>query len=128
MRGRLHHLALGAEDVEALAAFYRDVLGLPEVMRHANSEDDSLRSVWLDLGGSVLMIEKSQRSQRESTTEVDRGLFLLALTAAAEELEKCYENLEKLGFPPEKTSDFTRYYRDPEGNRFALSIYELPSG
>ena len=123
----MHHLALGAEDVEALAEFYRDVLGLPEVKRHSNLENGSLRSVWLELGCGVLMIEKSQRSERELTNEVDRGLFLLALTADVEELEKCYGNLKKLGFSPEKTSEFTRYYRDPEGNRFALSVYELPT-
>ena len=29
----LHHLALGAANVESLAPFYRDVVGLPETVR-----------------------------------------------------------------------------------------------
>ena len=41
-----HHVAIQARDVEQVAAFYREVLGLPEVARH-HFDDGRLRSVWL---------------------------------------------------------------------------------
>ena len=44
-------------DPGLVAAFYRDLLGLREIARH-HEADGSLRSVWLDLGGPVLMVER----------------------------------------------------------------------
>ncbi|HKO49243.1 MAG TPA: VOC family protein, partial [Polyangiaceae bacterium] len=60
----LHHLALGTRDVERLARFYIDILELREVTRHLHA-DGSLRSVWLDLGGALLMIEPSDGPPRK---------------------------------------------------------------
>ena len=48
----LHHLALGARDVERVASFYLDLFGLPELARHHDAAGE-LRSVWLGLGGSA---------------------------------------------------------------------------
>jgi len=126
---KLHHLALGARDVTGLAEFYSDVLGLTELERHNESgARGELHSIWLDLGGGgVLMIEKTRRDLREKVEGVDAGLFLLALTAPAEEMSSLYRALEEKGIAPEETREFTRYYRDPEGNRFALSVYPLPT-
>ena len=124
---RLHHLALGAQDVAALAEFYRDVLGLEELARHEESGEGRLRSVWLDLGsGGVLMIEKAERKPRGAIDGRDAGMFLLALRADAESLEMRCKGLEAMGIRQESASDFTRYFRDPEGNRFAFSCYPLP--
>ncbi|HSP79585.1 MAG TPA: VOC family protein, partial [Myxococcaceae bacterium] len=39
-----HHLAIQVRDVERVTAFYREVLGLPELRRH-HRPDGSLRSV-----------------------------------------------------------------------------------
>ena len=120
---RLHHLALGARDVALLAEFYRDVLGLAEVARHDEPDGKSLRSVWLDLGGgAVLMIEKSEQPARPAIDGHDSGLFLLAITADPESVAKRCENLERQGFQQERSSEFTRYFRDPEGNACALSV------
>jgi catechol 2,3-dioxygenase-like lactoylglutathione lyase family enzyme len=116
----LHHLALGADDVESLATFYRDALGLPEVDRHHYS-DGGLRSIWLGLGaGSVLMVEPYEQD-RPSVTHHSRGLFLLALqmdAARRSEIESEFE--------VEQRTEHTSYFRDPEGNRFAISDYPLP--
>ena len=51
---RIHHLALGARDVASLAEFYRRAFDLREHARHLHA-DGSLRSVWLDLEGPLLM-------------------------------------------------------------------------
>ena len=123
----LHHLALGARDVASLAEFYRDVLGLSEVARHAEPADDSLRSVWLDLGGgAVLMIEKTERESRAVGGGRDAGWFLLGLRVEAGSLCRWAEKLGERGIAVERQTEFSRYFRDPEGNRFALSQYPLP--
>ncbi len=115
----LHHLALGADDVESLAAFYRDVVGLPEVARH-HHDDRSLRSIWLAIGGGVLMVEPAEQGRRE-VPHHSRGLFLFALEMPPDQHAALGRTLEAEG-----ATEHTRYYRDPEGNRFAVSDYPLP--
>ena len=50
----LHHVAIGVADVSRVAAFYRDVLGLPEAPRPSGGSGDA---VWLRAGETILMIE-----------------------------------------------------------------------
>ena len=117
---RLHHLALGARDVSRLAAFYREHFALPELARH-HHDDGRLRSVWLDLGGAALMIEQTAE-QEQRVDGVGAGLFLLALnTTPALRAQLC----ERL--PEEARTEHTSYFRDPEGNRVAVSLYPLPT-
>jgi catechol-2,3-dioxygenase len=118
---RLHHLALGTRDVEGLAQFYRDVLELRELERYRHA-DGSLRSVWLDLGGSVLMIEQSQEPPRR-VQGIGAGPFLIALAATREEQPRLEAKLASAGSPIESRSEWTSYARDPDGNRIALSAY-----
>ncbi|HWR98923.1 MAG TPA: VOC family protein [Candidatus Methanoperedens sp.] len=120
---RLHHIALGARDVERVAAFYRDLLGLPEVARHL-APDGSLRSVWLDLGGPVLMVERTGEPPRP-VAGVGVGPFLLALALSPAECEACELTLAAAGVPVESRTEHTRYFRDPEGSRVAVSSYTL---
>lgn len=116
---RLHHVALGARDVQSLAAFYRGVLALPELARHSES-DGRLRSVWLDLGGPVLMIERSDEPPR-AVSGIGAGPFLLALRVTPEERERYERALTAAGCSIEQRTEHTSYTRDPEGNRIALS-------
>ena len=116
---RLHHVALGARDVERTAAFYRDVLGLPEVERHA-LDDGAVRSVWLDLGGAILMVERTAEPPRQ-VSGVGAGPFLLALRVEKRERAALEERLAASGSPIEDRTSFTSYARDPEGNRVAIS-------
>jgi len=118
---KLHHLALGARDVERVAAFYRDVLGLREVNRHLEP-DGRLRSIWLDLGGPVLMIERTDAPAR-LVLGVGAGLFLLALAADPEKRAAFERSLVVSGFPVEARTEHTIYVRDPEGNRVAISSF-----
>jgi catechol 2,3-dioxygenase-like lactoylglutathione lyase family enzyme len=120
---RLHHLALGARDVERVAAFYRDLLGLPEVARHREPGGD-LRSIWLDLGGPVLMIERTFEPSRH-VAGVGAGPFLLALAGSSQQCEGWERALAAAGVPLESHTQHTGYFRDPEGNRFAVSSYPL---
>ena len=93
MPARLHHLALGARDVDTLATFYEDILDLPRLQTH-RFDDGGTRSVWLSLGnGSVLMIETVDE-QRIPATSRPPGLFLLALSGSEDERASLQERLE----------------------------------
>jgi glyoxylase I family protein len=120
----LHHLALGTRDVAALARFYIDVLQLREVTRHLHP-DGSLRSVWLDLGGSLLMIEPTNEPPRV-VVGVGAGPFLIAVAGSADERARFEARIQGSGAAIESRSEFTSYARDPDGNRIALSEYPLP--
>ncbi|MFZ9886244.1 MAG: VOC family protein [Myxococcota bacterium] len=120
----LHHVALGARDVETVAAFYRDVFGLPEVTRHCTPSGE-LRSVWLTLGDSLLMIERTSCPPHR-VEGVGAGPFLLALRCSITERESLEASLRQAGSTIEERSGFTSYARDPEGNRVAISHYPDP--
>lgn len=121
---RLHHLALGAHDVEAVAGFYRDVLGLIEERRH-HSEDGALRSIWLNLGGARLMIEATT-AQRPTVEGIGAGPFLIALSGTQQQRMAFEEKLAQVGSGVEDCTAYTSYGRDPEGNRVAVSTYPAP--
>jgi len=121
--GVLHHLALGTRDVALLSRFYTDVLELREVTRHLHA-DGTLRSVWLDLGGPILMIEPTTESPRR-VVGVGAGPFLIALAVSEAERRACEARLECNGCAIESRSEFTSYARDPDGNRIAISAYPL---
>lgn len=118
---RLHHLALGARDVERVARFYRDVLGLEERARHLD-EAGRLRSIWLAMGEALLMVERAE-AERPRVEGTASGPFLLALAVTPAEREELESALVAAGAPIEARTAFTSYARDPEGNRVALSHY-----
>ena len=119
----LHHLALGARDVESLAEFYARAFELDERARHHHA-DGSLRSVWLDLGGPVLMIEASE-TEAHSATGVGGGWFLVAFAVPFSERDAVEARLVALGGVIESRARFSSYARDPEGNRVAISHYPV---
>jgi catechol 2,3-dioxygenase-like lactoylglutathione lyase family enzyme len=119
----LHHLAIGTRDVARLARFYIDVLELREVTRHLHA-DGTLRSVWLDLGGAVLMIEPTDEPPR-TVSGVGAGPFLIAIAVLPEQRVAFEAQLERSGSVVESRSEFSSYARDPDGNRIALSAYPL---
>ena len=121
----LHHLALGAQDVESLAEFYARAFELDERARHHHA-DGSLRSVWLDLGGAVLMIEAAEAEARP-VTGVDPGWFLVAFAVPVSQRDAVEARLVALGGVVESRARFTSYARDPEGNRVAISHYPVPA-
>lgn len=122
---RLHHVALGARDVASLAEFYREVFGLTELGRHVH-EDGSLRSIWLDLGGSILMVEHTSAPARP-VAGVASGPFLIAFRVTPSERQGVERALELRGAHVER-KEYTSYSRDPEGNRVALSHYPERAG
>lgn len=119
----LHHLALGAQDVEVVASFYKHAFHLSELRRH-QEESGKLRSIWLDMGGAVLMVEQTPLV-RPRVEGLQTGVFLLAFSVPAAERQAVEARLTSLGAPPETRTEFTTYFRDPEGNRVAVSCYSF---
>jgi glyoxylase I family protein len=120
----LHHLAIGSGDVERLAAFYRELVGLRELARH-HTADGKLRSIWLDLGGAILMIEHTDKPAR-TVDGIDTGPFLLAFRVSAAGRRAVEDALAARGHRIESRSPFTSYARDADGNRIAFSHYPEP--
>lgn len=116
---RLHHVALGTPEVEELAQFYRELFGLAENARQLDAQG-RLRSIWLDLGGALLMIERTDRPPRR-VEGVGRGPFLIAFRVARAERERLERELERRGHAIESRTVFSTYSRDPDGNRLAIS-------
>src|SRR5690554_85696 len=124
----VHHIAVGVAQVEKIAAFYREIFDLEERTRH-HYADGTLRSIWLDLGGPILMIEhtKSRDEARlQPSDAVGVGLFLLTFRAADAAARRAVEaRAEAAGQAIESRTEFSSYFRDPEGNRVAVSHHSL---
>lgn len=113
---KVHHVAITTPDVDRLAAFYRDVLGLTETTRH--HDDDGLRSVWLDLDGAILMVERGAQGRG--------GWHLLALSIDVANRDAWRARLQAAGAYAQE-SGFTIYGEDPDGNGFGLSHHPEPA-
>jgi glyoxylase I family protein len=120
-RRSLHHLAIGSRNVERLAAFYRDIVGLPELTRHLDDRG-ALRSIWLNLGGPVLMIEHTDDAPR-ALEGIGSGPFLLAFAVSPAERLELEAALLANGQRIDRRTAFTSYSRDVDGNRIAFSHY-----
>lgn len=121
---RLHHVALGAGDIEGVAGFYRDLFGLPEIARQHDTAG-KLRAIWLDADGTILMIEKSGEPPRR-VESIGSGPFLLAFAVTPDERARFERALEHAGRSLEARTEHSSYARDPEGNRLAVSHYPHP--
>ena len=121
--GALHHFAIKAWDVETLAKFYRETLGL-EFERDFN-DAYGLRSVWLRFGGSRLMIERSEEGgvTNRFFDSDPTGIHIVVFGIEAKDREPWREKLEAQGCPAMHETEHTLYFQDPESNRFGLSSW-----
>ena len=120
----LHHIALGARDVATVARFYAAAFNLRVLQEHQDDKG-GLRSIWLDLGGTILMVERTE-SPALGVEGVGAGPFLLAFRVDAAARDATEAHLIKLGASIEARTAATSYARDPEGNRIAISHYPEP--
>ncbi|MEW5740415.1 MAG: VOC family protein [Myxococcota bacterium] len=124
-----HHAAIQARDVERVASFYRDVLGLPEIARH-HFDDGRLRSVWLsvraggDAAAGFLAVEKAADERADGTL----GFSMVALRIDAAARDTAEAHLAAQGVCVERRTGWTLYVRDPEGNLVGLSHHPHPAG
>lgn len=117
----LHHVAIRCSDLDRCEAFYRDVLGLP-VLRRWPAEGGGDRSVWLSTGTGFLALERATRPVEEAPFEdAPAGWHLVALGIAREDRRAWEARLAGAGVRLARRSPFSLFFRDPEGNRVALS-------
>lgn len=115
----LHHIAVQVSDLERARTFYHDLLGLREIRRQPHS-------LWFALGDAILMLERCESPALPSPWKSEHpGLFLLALQIEDTERLKWRSRLLKANVPIEKESQYTLYFRDPDGNRIGLSHYPI---
>ena len=105
---QLHHVALRTRDLARLEQFYATVLGLRVVRR-----DDARGSVWLDAGGTVLMLE------RAGADEPPIPAGTKDLVAFAVDDKETWRSRVAV----EAETEHTLYFRDPDGRRVAVSSY-----
>lgn len=111
-----HHAALQVRDVETVAAFYRDVLGLAEQRRFLR-DDGSLRSIWLTVEPGFLAIEHLP----DGTPRGDLGWSMVALRIDPSRRVATIDWLRQKGVPIVKQTGWTLYVQDPEGTLVGLS-------
>jgi catechol 2,3-dioxygenase-like lactoylglutathione lyase family enzyme len=110
----IHHVALRVADVERARAFYTGVLGLSERQRQHDASG-ALRAVWLQAGGSMLMLELALRGSGTSSGSAHLLAFAVADLAAWE------ARLERAQVPIDDRTAHTLYIRDADGHRVGLS-------
>jgi glyoxylase I family protein len=111
---RLHHLAFRTDDLSALEHFYGVVLGLPLIRRHEG------RSVWLDAGGIVIMLERCADGEPAIPEE---AMEVVAFAIAPSDRALVAGRLNAAGLVIEARTAYTLYVRDPDGRRVGLSSY-----
>jgi glyoxylase I family protein len=117
----LHHVALRCADLERCEAFYREVLGLP-VLRRWPAEGGGDRSVWLSTGAGFLALERASRPSEEAPFEdTPAGWQVVALSIPREGRRAWEGRLAAAGVRLARRTPFSLFFRDPEGNRVALS-------
>lgn len=104
----IHHIAIGSPNVALLVEFYEKLPGFQK-LKENKFEDGSLRSVWLQTGKSILMLEKD---------EIAKGPKALILDVSS-------LKPESLKILPKwiQETEYTKYFKDPDGNLLGYSSY-----
>ncbi len=113
---RIHHLAFRTGDLARLEGFYVEALGLAVIRRN------EARSVWLDAGGTLVMLE--QRDEDEAPVAPSQELVAFAVAPDTRAIVE--GRLAAAGLALEARTEFTLYVRDPDGRRIGLSSYPVP--
>ena len=125
---KLSHVAIGCADLEKVAAFYTEKLGLEEAFR-VNREDGSLWIIYLDTGNETFLELLARGGEPSELPETGLSHICLSVENMDEELAR----LAKLGLapanPPKQGSDgnVQAWVTDPEGNRVEL-MQLMPEG
>lgn len=123
---RIHHLAMRTRDVPRLEAFYAGVLGLKVLQKREGS-------VWLEAGEAILMLESADPGEPEIPANCKEFIaFRVDAPSGGErgenepnETSRWRNAIEQSGCTIEAETQFTLYFRDPDGRRIGLSHYRV---
>ncbi|CAN5299406.1 N/A [soil metagenome] len=113
---RLHHLALRTRALDRLEAFYVGLLGLTVISRSA-------RGVWLEAGGTIVMLENADTTEPAPDAS---SMELVCFAIAPNDRAARERALENAAVALESATEFTLYFRDPDGRRVGLSHHPDP--
>ncbi|MEI7703597.1 MAG: VOC family protein [Deltaproteobacteria bacterium] len=117
----VHHVALRCNDLAACERFYREVLGL-SVLRRWPDDGGGDRSVWLSAGAGFLALERATRPVEEAPFEdAPAGWQVVALGIPRADRKEWEGRLAAARVRLARRTPFSLFFRDPEGNRVALS-------
>lgn len=116
----VHHLALRTADLPRLEAFYRDLVGLPLAPADGRRTD---RSVWLLAGPTLVMLERREAGEPPPPPG---SMELVAFSVEPTDRTALEARLAGAGVVVEGRTDFTLYFRDPDGRRVGLSHFPDP--
>jgi len=115
---RIHHVALRVADPERSLAFYGGVLGLAETRRF--DEGGRVRSIWMSVGGAVVMLEREIKGF-SSGSEGSGHVLVFAVS----DLAVWESRLAAAGVAIADRTAATLYVIDPDGHRVGLSVFPL---
>ena len=120
----VNHLAVLVSDLRRAEAFYLELLGLPLVKRHFE-QDGRHRSTWVALDGTVFLALELPPASGQGPTPVSNrlGHHCVALAITREHRLQWRSRLEAAGVAIERETNYTFYFRDPDGTLLALSHY-----
>ncbi len=114
----LHHLAIQTNQIENLAEFYKNIFSLEELDR--KFENGNLRSIWLNADGIIVMLEKLNPIQMRNGTI---NTIFLAFLCSPSDRKMIETELESRNILIEERTQYTSYFKDPDGNRIGISHY-----
>ena len=113
----VNHLAVFAKDLEATAAFYTDVLGMPVVGVTANRDVPESTHMNVDIGNGAMLsffeFPHVPRLRRRSPEGVG-GIMHVAMPVAPERLAQAKQRLAKHRVPCQEIGG-ALYFKDPNG-------------
>ena len=112
---RVHHIAFRTHDLPRLERFYVEVLRFKVKTRLGQ------RSVWLDAGDAILMLE---RAAEDEPGIPPKSMEFVAFAIRHEGRTPMLDRLEAHGISIEHRTEYTIYFRDPDGRRVGVSSFD----
>lgn len=109
----VHHIAIGTPNPSRLADF---LLNLPGFSRDREFywESGELRSIWLKTGELLLMLEAGPKQAPKAIVVFCDSSDKTPWTSKLELLTRT------------KSTEFTQYFLDPDGNTWGVTTYPIP--
>jgi catechol 2,3-dioxygenase-like lactoylglutathione lyase family enzyme len=128
------HITVWGSNAEETISFYRDLLGMPLVLRQPNLDDPSQTHLFFDTGdGRILtvFVSDERSSNRGRLRTQVGGVHHLAFSIAAEDFEDVMEALDEAGHGYnvfDRGIFFSLYTQDNNGLivELAADKYEIP--